>query len=835
MSQLISQAPPRHPNLSGYYQSLGEALHQRYKSSRDSNDLSLALKSSQTALELTPESHPARPARLRNLGITLNDRFQMMGALSDLESALQKHQEAVSLTPDGHPDREARLRSLGVALLDRYRRLGNLQDLKAAMKSFQHSVDLTPKDHPNRAENLQSLATAFTERYNQLGNLDDVQSALKLQKAAVDVTPQGHPDRAGYLDTLSTSLTERYKRSGELQDLQSALHMKHEAVDLTPAGDPKRAARLTSLALSLTDRHQRLGDLRDLQAALQMRQEAVKLTREAQLARAAPFSSSFTEQFQKLDVVQNLHSVPGLTQEGAGPFTVEHPTSSLQSTWQAVPARAPVANKLPPSSTFAAYFVALSLLPEIVPMSHSIPARLSSIRGLSTGKITSDGARSAINMSNLPAAVDFIEQGVAMIFQQMLELKPDVTGLEPDQAQRLQSLSSLIYSGASTNAMQLDHERKGLLATIRNQPGFGRFLLPKSYSALSSASQGGPVVILNSHPDGCDGIIIPGPTLEPIHVAFPNVTPELLEGQRAILEELFARTEVEIQGESLSSDYLSSKGRQDFFADVLAWIWTNIVALVYQVLASHGIHDGRLWWLPTGEFIGLPLHASPPNDLFIHSYTSSLESLLHANAQTAPTIARAFSIVGVTAAGNDLRDAAEHEVQKVISIIKEPHMHVLEGEEATVDAVKLQLQNCTWAHLACHGAQNFPTPAKQHLEFHEGVLDLETILRMDLPNAQFIFAATGETAMGNVELANESFHLCGGFIAAGFRAAIGSMWPTKHEDSTLVAEIFYAHLFREGRQPEASETAGALHVAVIELKKRGVPYERWISFVHMGV
>ncbi|KAJ6575678.1 hypothetical protein DFH09DRAFT_1078629 [Mycena vulgaris] len=52
---------------------------------------------------------------------------------------------------------------------------------------------------------------------------------------------------------------------------------------------------------------------------------------------------------------------------------------------------------------------------------------------------------------------------------------------------------------------------------------------------------------------------------------------------------------------------------------------------------------------------------------------------------------------------------------------------------------------------------------KQHC-----VLELEAILRMPLSNAEFVFLAACQSAMGDFQLINESFHLGGGFTAAGF-------------------------------------------------------------------
>jgi CHAT domain-containing protein len=241
--------------------------------------------------------------------------------------------------------------------------------------------------------------------------------------------------------------------------------------------------------------------------------------------------------------------------------------------------------------------------------------------------------------------------------------------------------------------------------------------------------------------------------------------------------------------------------------------------------------------LPTGAFTGLPFHASPPTDEFIHSYTATLGSLLDAYAKKSFSTAPKLAVVGVTHTNSHQANSlkgVENEVKKIISVVKEVHVQCLVGEQATVDAVKLQLQGCSWVHLACHGCQNLVDPVKSHLLLYGGNLELETILRMPLPNAQFVFLAACQTAMGDAKLVNESFHLGGGFITAGFQSAIGTMWSMNDEDGPIVAEIVYSYLFRKG-QPQAREAAEALQLAVKELKNQKVPYERWVPFIHIGV
>ncbi|KAJ6563136.1 CHAT domain-containing protein [Mycena vulgaris] len=225
-------------------------------------------------------------------------------------------------------------------------------------------------------------------------------------------------------------------------------------------------------------------------------------------------------------------------------------------------------------------------------------------------------------------------------------------------------------------------------------------------------------------------------------------------------------------------------------------------------------------------------------DEFIHSYTATLGSLLDAYAKKLSTTAPKLVVVGVTHTDSNGAHAlrgVEQEVKKISSIVKRPQIQCLVGEQATVDAVKLQLQDCSWVHLACHAAQNLVTPAKSQLQLYGGNLELETILHMSLPNAEFVFLAACQTAMGDAALVNESVHLGGGFITAGFKSAIGTMWSMNDEDGPIVSEIVYSRLFRDGRQPQVTETAGALQLAVQELKRRKVPYERWVPFIHIGV
>ncbi|KAJ7450877.1 CHAT domain-containing protein [Mycena latifolia] len=884
--EVVNLTPEGHPKRAERLQGLAISFEDRYRLLGDLNDLEAVLQMEQEVVNITPEGHPHKAQFQHNLGATFGNRYRRLGDLSDLEAALHRFQEAVRLTPEGHPDRSSHLHSLAMSFGDRHKRLGDLGDLNAALKNGQEAVDLTPDGHPDRTGYLESLSDFFGQKYQRLGDLADLESALEMIEEVVNDIPDGHPDRAQYLQGLAILLKDRYQRLGDLEDLEAALQMGQEVIDLTPKEHPSRANRLQSLAESYICRYQRLGELDDLETALQKDKEAVDITPVGHRARAEHLqnlAASLAYRYRRLGNLNDLEAVVQANEEAFKLTPERHIdraerlqnlaldavhryrrfrnpedaeavhrnykasfetiTLTPEVSWEQALVWASFAKEFQPLHCKTAYTAAFHLLPEILWIGHAMPVRQDAILRLNIGQATSTATRTCIEQKDFPSAVEIMEQGLATEFQQMLQLKTDVDKLHPEDAKLFQKLSSELYGGRARNPLHIVNERNQLLEKIREQPELKHFLLPKPYDVLSQAARGGPVVILNSHKDGCDAIIILDPMSGPLHVPLLDVPLELLESHRAMLKQLLSDCNVRTRGESESSrlfgqqERFTTKSINECFADLLSWLWANVVGPIYQVLGSKDIHSGRLWWLPTGAFTGLPLHASTPADKFIHSYTATLGALLESyNKKPSSTVPK-FGVVGVTHTGPGRTHSlkgVEQEVQKILSIVRGP-LECLQGEQATPDAVKLQIKECSWVHLACHGIQDLIEPSKSHLKLYQGNLELETILRTPLPNAEFVFLAACQTAMGDAELVNESFHLGGGFIVAGFRGAIGTLWAMNDRDGPQVAQIVYSHLCRDGKWPQASEAAEALQLAVNELKARKVSYERWIPFIHMGI
>ncbi|KAJ7510724.1 CHAT domain-containing protein [Mycena galericulata] len=883
-SEVWKLIPPYHVNRAQVVLDLAVCFVDRYERLGELKDLETAIRKSQKALSLTTADHPLRVAVLQRIGLCYRRRFDRLGTLEDLQAAIEIHQEVLDRIPADSPVRAEVVFVLATSFGDRYRRLGDLKDLEVATKKAQIAFNLMPEDHTLRVQILQGLAWCFQTRYQRLGNQMDLETATQKYQQVLDGTPSDDPRRPSVLFSLASSFGDRYRRIGDLKDLNAAMQNSEMALELIPADHPSRRAILESHASYFQKRYERLGDLRDLETAIQKHKQTVDLTpadlqahvlqglakslrdRYRRLGNLKDLTAAIKEFEQALEMLPQAHpyrpeGLQGLAscfgdkyqwsrkqkdlELASNYYIASFQTSILtqpESSWDAALEWASFANRYTPSYGPVAYSAAFQLLPEILWIGHDISVRHDTIRRLNIGPVTSIATRTCIQLANLPYGVQMIEQGIATVFQQILQLKPAVDTLPPHQAQELRQLSSQLYSGTAEGDVAI--ERYDLLAKIRKEKGHKYFLRPKPYSVLCHAAQKGPVVILNSHEDGCDGIVILNPLSKPVHVPLPHVTLALLKSQQAILRELLGRCNVRSRADSVSTrlfgnqEKFSSKPVKECFSDMLSWLWTNVVDPVYQLLASNNIHHGRLWWLPSGGFAGLPLHASDPTDKFIHSYTATLGSLLEAYRKKPSNSVDKLAVVGVThtdpGGGNYLK-GVKQEVQNIKSVLGNPNLNCLEGHNATPDAVKLQLQNSSWVHLACHGTQDLVQPTKSCLLLYEGSLELETILRMPLPKAEFVFLAACQTAMGDAELVNESFHLGGGFIAAGFRSAVGTLWSMNDQDGPVVAEIFYSHLFHNGRKPHTSDTAEALHIAVKELKARDVPYERWVPFIHMGV
>ncbi|EUC63276.1 CHAT domain protein, partial [Rhizoctonia solani AG-3 Rhs1AP] len=114
---------------------------------------------------------------------------------------------------------------------------------------------------------------------------------------------------------------------------------------------------------------------------------------------------------------------------------------------------------------------------------------------------------------------------------------------------------------------------------------------------------------------------------------------------------------------------------------------------------------------------------------------------------------------------------------------------------ATPEGIKKEMQNAHIVHFACHGTQDLANPLRSRLEFSKSSkIEVEELMSEPMPNARLAVLLACETAQGDQQLTEESLHLAGTMLFAGFYGAVGTLWKMEDQDGPLVCEEFYKGL-----------------------------------------
>jgi CHAT domain-containing protein len=162
---------------------------------------------------------------------------------------------------------------------------------------------------------------------------------------------------------------------------------------------------------------------------------------------------------------------------------------------------------------------------------------------------------------------------------------------------------------------------------------------------------------------------------------------------------------------------------------------------------------------------------------------------------------------------------------------------VLLGEQANRETLLSRLQQYPWVHFACHGHLAAKEPFLSSFQLHDNEwLTLADLIKARLPDAELAVLSTDSSAEIDVDdTPDEVIHLAAALQFCGFRSVVGTLWAMADIDGPDVAEDFYRYMFREpGGMGDFRDSAMALNHATREMRRRGVPVDRWANFVHIG-
>ncbi|KAG1734865.1 CHAT domain-containing protein [Suillus paluster] len=833
--------PPGHSHRSTSLSNLANSLADRFEQQGVPSDLDEAIEHHRAALILRPLGHSLRSDSLQNLANSLADRFEQQGCLSDLDEAIELHRAALVIRPPGHSLRSDSLNDLAISLYCRFEQRGVLSDLDEAIELHRAALFIRAPGHSDRSMSLNNLAGSLQDRFRQQGVMSDLDEVIELHRAAVALYPPDHSDRCASLNNLALSLRDRFMRRADLSDIDEAIELHRAALALYTHGRSHRSAFLNNLALSLQDRFKLHGALSDLDEAIELHRAALLLRPPDHSDRSASLDNlaiSLRDRFQQRGIPSDLDEAFRL-------YFQLSDSSHAASRGDLIAAKSWItsAEKLNHESALLAYQTALKFLDQHVAILSSSSRHFSIVRE-ATSTLATDAFSCSVRHGAMMTAVELVEQGRAVFWTQLARFRTPLDELSASSdtgaaleeefkrlSFRLRNVFDQSTEDQSAQIRQLTMQWDDVVSRIRMLPDFSRFLLPPLFPDLQKAADDGPVIIVNASQHSCDALIILS-AQDPVHIPL-DIT-------------LTEASELSSEFQSLAEEFGVSDHQHEL-ANILRQLWDSVVNPVVQALRESKVPPGsHIWWCPTAEFTLLPLHAAGPYEkkkdnlshLYISSYTPTLATLIRARQHVSRDASpQHFVAVGQANPdrGRELRCVAPELVVVAQHITPVASFTSLADNDATVQGALDALSGNQWLHLACHGMPNREQAFESSFAMRDGPLMIKDIVRSDWGNPEFAFLSACHTTVGDEKSPDESIHLAAAMQFSGFRSVIGSMWSVDDEVARQMVSAFYANLVDGSGRLDCTRAAVALHKAVKSLRKKKIPLEQQIVFIHIGV
>lgn len=896
-----------HSQLPAQLNTLGNLYLRRFQRNDDLEDITMATKALQRAIQLTPHDHAELPTRLNNLGNMFLFRFPRSGDPADIAEAIAKQQRALLLTPDDHPEFASWLNNLGNSLMSRFESGGVTHDIDEAIKALQKSVELTPEDHQELAVRLTNLANMLKHRFKCTNDLRDIDEAISVQQKALHLTPNQHAESHGRFGSIGSMLHARFERTRRPSDLAEAILAKQKAVDLANDDRTYLPLWLSKLGVSLHARFDLSGDLSDLDQAILLKRKAVELTPSGHTdlsGRQLTLAHSLNARFVSGGSQDDLSASVSVCKSAATSM-YGNPRTKLEAAkrW------AVFLNQHNPQSLeiLAAYDVAIDLMALTAGLGETVQRRHVRLEGLSG--IAVEAASSAFRLGRLDKALEWLEQGRCLVWNQLSNLRTPLDELRHQDAElskhistisrRLEMFGSLrarspanmsfpekiTMEDEAREHMRLAKQWDNLVASVRSLPGFETFLRPAPCSSLlEHLPASGVVVVINISKDRCDAMALEVGQ-SPIHIPLPGFSLEKAKKYRQELQAQLQSQHIRVRddGRGPVQRPIGSNNQQTgsvVLRNVLRGLWTDMakpilerlgltVSITYlsfvifssdctqRVSSPAGATLPRVWWCPTGPISFLPVHAAgiyadgESESVFDYAVSSYIPTItaLNERVRAGRPIDKSVSGLFLTSHAHGIPDkpipGTTREVESICIAANENVERVLhlDGSDVSINGCLNNMERFSSVHLACHASQDAHEPLSSRFRLEEGPLELGTIIRRNLINADLAFLSACQTSTGEEKLTDEAVHLAAGMLAAGYRRVVATMWSIKDAHASKVAHDFYEYLWSRQEDDnrgvfDASLSAHALHHAVQQLRRRLDSSERsllaWIPYVHFG-
>ncbi|KAF9048443.1 hypothetical protein BJ165DRAFT_1459603 [Panaeolus papilionaceus] len=622
MKQAIQIIPSSNSASLSARHNLGIAYLNRGQASRSQQDLDMAIEWFSSVIGRFPKTSPDGAICAGNLAIAYLSRYNLHHSrLEDLESAVDLAMRCVQGLGDSNPKSAVFQEKLSNALFNRYSRHRNKKDLDAAIHWVNSALRLTQRNSKRWLQYQNLLGCLYLALYQHTDITAHLDEALTLQMEVVASASPDDDSTAEYYSDLASVYSALYVRRGGMENRDAIIRWHEEAVQVSKPGNRRLKAYKHSLGLEYYNRYNRLRGEEDLDKALKNISEALALSPPDDPMRvsyygtlAAVYSERHSLSHSAEDEKETLSNYRKASQA---------PGSNPSYLWDKVDRWARFAElREHAEDCIDAYSTAFKILPELFWLGSDIKSRHEALIAFRINAATSKAVAGCIRFHRLSLAIEFLEQSLAMTFQQLLGLQSDLGDLAdkfPAYASMLESLSTkirgLTLAGTTSPQHMTDSltgsneqsklviERNTLLEKIRELPGFESFLLPTRFEKLGTAADQGPVIMLNTNQRRhyCDALILlPGGSIA--HIVLHNVTVDDVVKQAGALKKALKAYGIQTRGVD-SEDDLSRAGRvrtapkpnkDAAFQPLLDWLWSHVVSPVFEALKAVSTSSSRI-------------------------------------------------------------------------------------------------------------------------------------------------------------------------------------------------------------------------------------------------
>ncbi|KAF9872607.1 hypothetical protein CkaCkLH20_09786 [Colletotrichum karsti] len=806
--------PSNHPERLGLVDLLATILYEMYQATCDPDLLKRSISLTKETVEMGQEGDSAWCIATNLLASRLQAEYDRSQAVSFLNESIRQATLVLELTPSDDPELWVRRKNLGGKFLARYVGDKHAADLDLAITLNYEAREVCNSESEVHDVNL-GLATLLHNRYDLTGDIADLELAIDLTEKAIGQMTDKDPHRPSYQFNLANKYWAKYEAHNGLEKTRVPTDLLDDTTKL-----------VDFLMIGQEERLQR-ANISDLDKSIEFYRKAVDGLPENHLhtARFAMYTGRAYENrhcrsaelkdsddavffYEKAWHASGSHLLERITgaREAAKFYTFAYPRD-LEKASECLTS-------------------AVEMLPMISPRSIDDEDRQHTLRNFAG--LASAAAAVALEAGREPSkALNLLEIGRGVMANLVLQLRTDTSELKqlhPQLASEFEQLRKELNPNTSESAKKLplltedkrraDAEQRFrvLVQAIREKDGFEFFLLPPPVDELKSAVGDGSMVILNVSQLRCDAFLITSDGLKVL--SLPRLTYEDAEKHAANL----------------------AKSPTACSSQLLEWLWDVAAGPVLNALGlrdSPGEKWPRIWWVPTGPLVHLPLHAAGYHD------DGSKDTVLDRAMSSYCTSATSFSYSRRHDVEDGVRDQPGHallvpmkktpgmedlkfatqEVDKVSQICESIGLDVVRPEVPKQEAVLESLRSCRIFHFAGHGQTNSKDPSQSSLHLNDKPLSVGDLRNSHLPQNSLFLAYLSACSTGANRadgLVDEGIHLISGFQLAGFRHVIGTLWQVSDRHCVPVAAEIYETLLHGQAGDEA--VCKSLHRALRSLR-----------------